>query len=185
MAVLLTPFLVLAVIGLALSLVAHVAALLGWPQPLGQAAWGLHVGIFLVWLPVFAVSNRMTGGFKRKDFWDASLRGCPAWMRWMTYGFFAYAFVNFMLFMAVAPPRGAVRGANAPPEVFRGFSGHWMAFYLAAAANLYSAIVVSRADPARRCPNGHPVPPAAAFCEACGAAVAAPAATEPRGGYRA
>jgi len=76
--------------------------------------------------------------------------------------------------MAVAPrgASGAGGGANTPPEVFRGFSGHWMAFYSAAAAILYSAIVVSRADPARRRANGHPVPPSASYCEECGAAVA-------------
>ncbi|MDY3555563.1 zinc ribbon domain-containing protein [Gemmata sp. JC717] len=172
MAVLLTPFLVLSVIGLVLSVIAHTAALIGLPQPLGPAAWGLHIGIFVVWLPAVIVSNRLVGDFKRKDFWKAALRGCPDWMRCLTYGFFGYAVVNFLLFMAAAPPKGAGGGANAPPEVFRGFSGHWMAFYSAAAAILYSALAVSRSDPARRCPNGHPVPPSASFCEACGASIA-------------
>ena len=51
MAALLIPFLTLAVIGLILSLIAHTAALFGLPQPLGSAAWGLHIGIFVVWLP--------------------------------------------------------------------------------------------------------------------------------------
>ena len=61
------PFLVLAVIGLILSLVSHTAAVLGQPQPLGPAAWGLHIGIFVVWLPAVIVSNRLTGDFKVSD----------------------------------------------------------------------------------------------------------------------
>jgi hypothetical protein len=92
-------------------------------------------------------------------------------MRWLTIAFFWYAIVNFILFIAVAPPRGARGAANAPPEVFRGFSGHWMAFYSAAAATLYSAIVVSRSDPTRRCPNGHLVASSASYCDECGGSV--------------
>jgi hypothetical protein len=171
MSVLLIPFLLLSVLGLVLSLIAHTAALLGLPQPLGPAAWGLHVGIFVVWLPAVLVSNRLVGDFKQKDFWKAALRGCPDWMRRLTYGFVAYAVVNFVLFIAIAPAQGGGGGVNAPPAVFRGFSGHWMAFYSAAAAILYSAIAVAKLDPARRCPNGHPVSPSADFCESCGAAI--------------
>ncbi|HYT95286.1 MAG TPA: hypothetical protein VEL76_41595 [Gemmataceae bacterium] len=149
MAVVLTPFLVLSVTGLVLSLVAHAAALLGLPPPLGPAAWWLNVGIFVVWLPALIV-------------WEGgSLRGCPCWMRWLTYGFFGYGGVSFLLFRAVTPP-----------ESFGGFSGHWIAFYSAAAAILYSAIAISRSDPARRCPNGHPVSTSASYCEACGADIA-------------
>ena len=170
MTILLLPFLALAVVGLVLSLTAHVAALFGQQQPLGDAAWALHIGIFVVWLPAVLVSNRLVKDFKYKDMWKAALRGCPPWMRWLTSAFFVYAIVNFIIF-AVLAPGGADSGANAPPIVFRGFSGHWMAFYSAAAAVLYSAIVVAKRDPARRCPNGHPVSPSAVFCEVCGARV--------------
>ena len=48
----------------------------------------------------------------------------------MVYGFFAYAAVNFLLFITKAPKGGG--GANPPAVVWRGFSGHWMAFYSAA-----------------------------------------------------
>jgi len=168
MAILLTPFIVLAAIGLILSLIAHGCALLGLPQPLGGAAWGLHVGIFVVWLPVVLVSTQLTRDYKRKDFWKAVLRGCPKWMRWMTYAFFIYAIINFFTFVTAAP---AAPQAPTPAVVFRGFSGHWMAFYFAAIAVLYSAVVVARRDPARRCPNGHPVCPSADFCEKCGAEI--------------
>jgi hypothetical protein len=168
---LLIVFLALSVIGLILSLITHTAALLGLPQPFGPAAWALHLGIFVVFLPAMILSNRQSGDSGRKVSWEEALRGCPAWMRLLTFGFFCYAVVNFLLFIPFAPPRGAPRGPDAPPVVFRGFSGHWMAFYSAAAATLYSALVVSRTGRARRCPNGHPVPPPALHCEVCGRSV--------------
>lgn len=63
------------------------------------------------------------------------LQGSPEWMRYMVYGFFGYAFVNFALFISKAPTGGG--GANPPAIVWRGFSGHWMLFYSAALATPY------------------------------------------------
>ena len=173
------PFLLLALaclalLGLFLSLAAHLAALVGMPQPLGSAAWGLHIGIFVVWIPAIIAANHLVKDFRRKDFWKAALRGCPTWMRWLTYGFFGYAFINFIVFILSAPPNGVSAGAGTPAVVFRGFSGHWMAFYSAAGAILYSSFVVGRRDPSRRCPNNHPVSPSALYCEVCGAYVGEP-----------
>ena len=171
MALLLTPFLILSVFGFALSLATHAAALLGLAPPLGSASWVLHIGIFVVWLPAVLVSNRIVAKLGRKSYWRAARCCCPAWMRWLTYACFAYTFVNFLLFISVVPPRGVALDGNTPSVVFRGFSGHWMAFYLAAASTLYSAIVVSRGDIARRCPNGHRASPSANFCDVCGKAI--------------
>jgi hypothetical protein len=174
MTIVLTPFIVLAAVGLILSVICHGCALLGLPQPLGGAAWGLHIGIFVVSLPAVLVSTRLVRDFKQNDFWKAALRGCPNWMRWMAYGFFIYALINFITFiiaMFAVPPGQQAPNAPATALGFRGFSGHWMAFYSMAIAIMYSAIVVSRRDPARRCPNGHPVSPSAEFCENCGAKI--------------
>lgn len=174
-----TPFLVLAAIGLALSVVAHGAALLELPQPLGSATWLLHIGIFVVGVPVVLAANRLNADFKQKDLWKATLRGCPYWMRVMAFGFFWYALANFLLFVAATLPRGARAEGDAKSLSEQGFSGHWMAFYSIGVAVLYSAIVVSRTDPARRCPGGHPVSPSAAYCEACGVRVPDPEAAPP------
>jgi Protein of unknown function (DUF3592) len=62
--------------------------------------------------------------------------GLPDWMRYMVYGFFGYAAINFALFIAKAPTGGG--GANPPPVVWRGFTDHWMVFCSAAMAILYS-----------------------------------------------
>ncbi|HOU13506.1 MAG TPA: hypothetical protein PKZ84_10350 [Anaerolineae bacterium] len=150
--------------GFILSLISHGAALLGLNGPLGDSTWLLHIGIFVVWTPAMLVSQITTAGVQPKDRWKAALRNCPPWMKYMVYGFFGYALVNFLLF-ALAAPEASSEGAM-PPAVVRGFSGHWMLFYLLAFAVLYSA-AQSHGQP-RRCPNGHIVGPVAEFCERCG-----------------
>jgi hypothetical protein len=69
----------------------------------------------VVWIPAVLVAQRLVGSTNRKDFWKVVLKGSPDWMRYMVYTFFAYAFVNFLLFMGKAPSGG--NGLN--PPVFR------------------------------------------------------------------
>jgi hypothetical protein len=90
-----------------------------------------------VWLPAVLVAEKLVGTLNRKDFWKVVLKNSPVWMRSMVYGFFGYALINFLLFIAKAPASSS--GANPPAAVWRGFSGHWMAFYSAALAILCSA----------------------------------------------
>ena len=170
MKILLAPFMALAVVGLLLSIIVHVAGLLGLPSPLGQSTWTLHVAIFVVWLPAVIASQPLAKGCKQKDLWKAVPRGCPRWMRHGTFGFFGYDIINFILFVAfdVRAPKGRGPGGETPPSVF---AGHWMAFYSMAFAILYSAAHVREHDTARRCPNGHPVAPSASYCEDCGAKI--------------
>ncbi len=164
----LTFFSRLAALGLVLSSVVHLYALARRDNPFGGLAWGLHIGIFIVWLPAVLAGRNLTKDVKQKDLWEAALRGCPTWMKRLTYFFFLYAFVNFLLFIYLEHKSG--NGAEKEIATFRGFSGHWMAFYSAAMSILYSA---TRAhDSTRRCRNGHAVSPAANFCEECGAPVA-------------
>lgn len=163
---LLSFFAGLAWIGLALSIISHLAALSGSLGPLGKYSWLLHIGIFVVWVPTVFVAARMGAEFKQKDMWKAVLRGCPPWMRKMMYVFLGYALLNFAIFIAAAPTKGG--SGPITPTVLRGFSGHWMAFYSAAAAVLYSATQAEDRDKTRRCANGHAVGPLAKFCEQCG-----------------
>lgn len=169
----LTPFMYLAALGLLLSIIVHVLSLLGMPSPLGENSWGLHIGIFIVWLPTVLVANKLVKDFKQEDFWKAALRACPQWMKNLTYFFFGYAILNFVIFMISDFVSGSsAKGqGNTTSNVFRGFSGHWMAFYCVAMATLYSAIHIGEHDETRRCLNGHPVSPSASFCEQCGAKV--------------
>lgn len=157
-------FIVLSAVGLVVSLWVHLGAVMGRRVAPEALFWILHVGIFAVWFPAVFVAKLRVGNLRRKDFWKVVLQGSPEWMRYMVYGFLGYALVNFALFMLKAPTGGS--GANPPAIVWRGFSGHWMAFYSAALAILYSA--ASGNENVRCCVSGHPVPPNANFCSHCG-----------------
>ena len=159
----------LAAIGLVVSLVSHVYALFGLPGPLGDFSWVLHIGIFVVWIPAVIASQSLSRNVPSKDFWKAALRGCPPWMKYLTYFFFGYAIFNFAIFFITAPshpPSGPM-----PPAVVRGFSGHWMAFYCAALSILYSKTRTQGQHRPTHCPNGHSISPLAKFCQACGSPV--------------
>lgn len=157
-------FAALSAIGLAVSLWVHLGAVRGQRVAPEAFFWILHMGIFVVWFPAVFVAQRRVSNMNRKDFWKAVLRGSPEWMRYMVYGFLGYAVVNFALFMLNAPSGNG--GASPPASEWRGFSGHWMAFYSAALAILYSA--AREQVSGLRCLNGHPVPPNANFCTRCG-----------------
>jgi hypothetical protein len=167
---LLRPFTWLAIAGFVASAIVHACALAGQPNPFGSAAWGLHAGIFVVWFPTVFVARRLSKGARQEDFWKATLRGCPRWVK--TGGMFVvgYAILNFVLFVATRRPAS---GPAHDTAELRGFSGHWMVFYYIAAATLYSA---SQVGPLarRRCPHGHEISPFASYCETCGAAVGPP-----------
>jgi hypothetical protein len=136
------PFLWIGVIcsaaGLVVSFCVHVAALRGERVVPEAFFFGLHLGALVIWVPAVIVSREMTKGLERKqDYWKVALKYAPDWMRYMVYGFGAYAMVNFILFMMSSPP--SHMGGDPPASVWRGFSGHWMVFYSAAMAILYSA----------------------------------------------
>ena len=160
-------FVVLSAVGLVVSLWVHLGAVAGRRVAPKAFFWILHVGIFVVWFPAVFVAQKRVGNVQRKDYWKIVLNGSPDWMRYMVYGFFGYAMLNFALFMSKTPSGGG--GANPPAVVWRGFSGHWMLFYSAALAILYSAAHAN--ETGRRCVNGHPVLENATFCTQCGQAV--------------
>lgn len=130
MTTLLLPFIVLSATGFLLSVVAHVASLLGVTVPGGKLVWALHIGIFVVWVPAILIANHR-GNPKRELY--TKLSRWPRWLRYAGSALFAYAIVNFILFI-VTTGSGPQPEGDAPPSVIRGFSGHWMIFYGAAFA---------------------------------------------------
>ena len=161
----LLPFVLLALAGLVLSIVVHGLSLFGVRTPGGGIVWWLHIGIFVIWIPAVLLSQKRRG----KDVLDRT----PPWMKRVLGLLFAYAIGNFIYFMATAPKKGSpeARQEPAPPQVLRGFSGHWMIFYGAGFAMLWSAWKERREATLRRCSNGHTVPPLVTQCPTCGAAV--------------
>jgi hypothetical protein len=88
-------------------------------------------------------------------------------MKYMTYGFFGYAILNFLLFI-ISAPTGRHDAGPPPPAVWRGFSGHWMAFYSAGLAVVTTAYKRGISNLERHCPNGHAISYDAKFCSTCG-----------------
>ncbi|RYD77192.1 MAG: zinc ribbon domain-containing protein [Verrucomicrobiaceae bacterium] len=168
MSFVLYPFLALSTIGLVLSIGAHVMALTGIPLPSGKLVWGLHAGIFVVWLPAVLISMQTTRHASRKDFWKVALAGCPIWMRRGFYVLFGYAILNFVVLAATTGRQPKQPSDSTRPFVVRIFSGHWMVFYGAAFAILYSRLHAPDLYRERKCPNGHAVSPTARFCSECG-----------------
>jgi hypothetical protein len=158
-------------LGLLLSAGSHLAALGGFPTPGGSLVWGLHIGIFVVWLPTVLVANRIARHGKRSDFWKLALSGCPTWARYALYGLFGYAVLNFIVGMGGVANHRKESGATSFEEV-RLFSGHWMVFYGAALATLFSAINRPKLLKGSKCVQGHDVSPLDQFCPKCGTAVA-------------
>lgn len=156
---------VLAGVGFLLSLAVHLASLAGMSL-FPREPWLLPVGIFVVWPPTILCSSALARAFPRKDFWNAALRGCPKPMQYVLYGVFAYALLNFALFLATTD-----EASRSSAAMTRGVSGYLLVFYYAAFATLYSYLQVQKRDPVRRCGNGHVVPLAAKFCAECGSSV--------------
>ena len=139
MRILAYPFLLVAAAGFLLSFTAHVLALFGKAMPGGGLVWMLHVGIFVVWFSAILFSKRKLQNVPSQKQMNALLGDCPLWMRRAVKILFAYAIVNFFLFMASTMGHPRPTG-TAPPAVIRGFSGHWMIFYGVAFVTFYSAI---------------------------------------------
>ncbi len=167
---LLYPFIFLSAVGLILSIIAHISALLGIDLGIGSKVFILHIGIFVVWLPTVLVMQKMTKGCKQSDIWKVALIGCPDWMKKVTYGIIGYAIINFVIFMFLVPNHPTNHSGAATPETVRGFSGHWMVFYSVAIAVMYSATKFK--DTQRKCQNGHDVSILAKYCDQCGAPIA-------------
>ncbi len=158
MILLVRPLGVLALAGFMTSVIVHLCSLLGLSQPFGKVAWGLHVGVFFIGVPVLSVMRKSTRGAKQIDIWKAALQGGPGWFLTTLYGLFVYAFVNFFI--------GIPSDPDSEVQQLRLFSGHWMAFYFAAFAVLWSAACLNGVT--TRCSQGHACPPLARFCKECG-----------------
>ena len=138
-------FAFLSLVGLILSLWVHIGALFGRRVAPESFFWGLHVGIFVVFFPAILVAQKRFGSTNRKDFWKVITKDSPDGLRYLLYFFFAYAFVNFFIFLLQAPT--GKQPDQTPAIVWRGFSGHWMVFYCASFVILSSALRSSRQHP--------------------------------------
>jgi hypothetical protein len=142
-----------ALLGFALSLAVHIAALLGIDASKKVPfVWVLHIGIFVVFGPFIFLSRKV---IKRNPS-AADLRELfPAWVVALATAIFAYAIINFLVFMLathgaspsirdskfVLQNHGRLIRELTPGEYtslraneLRGVSGHWLLFYFIASA---------------------------------------------------
>ena len=141
------PLIILAAMGLFLSSIVHLAALIGF-VPFGKYSWGLHVGAIIIWFPaVVAMMVNLKGQFFKLDWKEAFIlnpfkhrffKGCPKWMIILMSCLFIYGILNFAIFMGIEKRTGLESTDTA--QMLRGFSGHWMIFYSAALSILYSSM---------------------------------------------
>jgi len=139
---------VASLIGFATALIVHIAALMGINVSDNfPAVWGLHVGIFVVFAPFIFASRKTLGP---KPTFGQIRAGFPLWLVVMGMCIFAYALVNFALFMLkteggnpsivdgkfVLMDHGslireltAIEYSTFRANEVRGFSGHWLVFY--------------------------------------------------------
>ncbi|MBL8297539.1 MAG: hypothetical protein JNN30_04240 [Rhodanobacteraceae bacterium] len=162
------PFMVLAGLGLLISVTFHVFALVGRVPLGGNVFMAMNFGIFAIWLPAAFVFQRIGRDPSGRPSWKQALAGCPRWMRYAMFGLLGYAFLNFLLCTAAGTAPHHSAGDPVSPGSLRLFSGHWMAFYGIGFAILFSVVRDRSLLAAANCPSGHPVNPSASFCPACG-----------------
>jgi hypothetical protein len=143
--------------GLALAVLVHVGALLGINGAERHPwVWGLHMGIFLVFIPAVYTSK---AGFKRngRPTFSELREGVPDWLVALGAVLILYAIANFFLSAAVTEGgQPAMRAgkfvllnhgkfvreitageyAALNTNALRLFSGHWMIFYFMSFAML-------------------------------------------------
>ncbi len=122
-----------AVAGLTLSLWAHVNALLGIVALPENWFMTLHAGAIVVWIPAVFVIDAPQ--HKRGKSWNALLSYCPIEMRYGVGALFVYALINFTIVWLRTESHKGLTALD-----WRGFSGHWMFFYAAGFAMLYSGL---------------------------------------------
>lgn len=134
-------FFYLACLGWLAGLIVHVATLFGYAP--GGWVWALHIGIFVVWFPCvlrlqregLLMNPKRDSHFSRRSFFSIHpmFKLAPRWMRVIAITCGIYALINFMWFVLHLK----ISDTGESPLTVRGFSGHWIAFYGAAAAGLY------------------------------------------------
>jgi hypothetical protein len=157
---------------LIVSLVAHVSTFLGLdPMAKWPGVMFIHVAIFPPFIAAIYYANRIGGPEQGRQ--DRVINSAPRWLQILTGLFFAYALVNFAVFLVLVEgggpserdgkfylkSHGTVLRELSEAEyhrqrayVVRGLSGHWMLFSCAALMGLVGAARL------RRHSAGAPVP---------------------------
>lgn len=132
------PLMAFAAAGFVLSLYVHIASWFG--RIVLPESWFLllHLGIFVVFVPALLLMPQQS---KRRH----GQNQMPALLGKLMTVTLVYALANFALFMVTT----ATQHNHPTPAVeWRGFSGHWMVFYLWSFAFLYAGVHPKQPQPA-------------------------------------
>ena len=164
------PIMLLAGAGFLVALAIHLGAILDVPIPEAWRPWAreyipgvLGAGIFVVWLPTVLLSTRIPGAHRINGVsWSVLLRGCPVWMRNLCIGVFIYGFINFFVGISTIDNASEVWGET------RIFTGHYLIFYGAAFAVMFSIFNKPEILQPITCSQGHEMGIDDAYCPVCG-----------------
>ena len=100
----------------------------------------INIGFMVVFYPAYIISKKTRNEVNVKDFKKAISGACPGWLSIMTGFFIMYALGGLIFFICKRyfAISAVTNGQGIVANGFRGFSGHWMAFYSLAFALLYS-----------------------------------------------
>lgn len=163
----------LALIGVIVSAVLHFSTCwgMGWQASMPYV-WLLGIGVFVVWVPAVAIQGMLP---RKKNGALQPFAFAPKWMRLLSGAAFAYAIINFAVFIFIMGATYAVR-VNGHYELrehgrvirqiteqqydryktyeFRAFSGVLMVVYLAGMTLLASAMAYQRSQNSAGAPPG-------------------------------
>ena len=145
-------------VGFAASLIVHLSTFFGLRATLDYF-WFLHVGLFVVLIPALALTNYNQPETSKSKIFNFGMEKSPGWLKLACIIFLIYAGINLILFLTamggggpdfiggkyVASSHGQIVREITESEYWhlkileaRGFSGHWMVFYLVATSILHT-----------------------------------------------
>jgi len=130
----LIPLIIVAVIGLVVSAVAHFCSLFHIYNPSRELIILINAGIIITIWPAIIIAKETRDASAMVDPKELLFRVCPRWLSAMTGFLLIYAFAGLIYFVFKRYSANSSLADNS----FRGFSGHWMALYSLALAILYS-----------------------------------------------
>jgi hypothetical protein len=168
-------FMYLAALGFIASVLIHISTFTAFDPSAFCGAWGLSIGVFVVFIPAVICASQVLKGRTKSEHWKLIFQYVPACMPalmglFLAYAFFSFLFTSFALLKGGSPgiidgqyvlqSRGEIIRQLTETEyirhrayVLRLFSGHWMAFYLMSFTILLSHVRRTRSPR----PSGHDI----------------------------
>jgi len=114
--------------GMLISLTVHLLTVLNIFLAPSAVTISLTIGILLVWLQSSRQIKLFLAEDNERNPWKSAFALCPSWVKYVTYFFAVYAFINFAI-SAEIDHTAAYINLNVSQPRLRGLSGFWLAFY--------------------------------------------------------